>query len=186
MRILVTLALLFTAGCTCNDSNNPAAGPRAGKMAKMKGKTKFKAKGKRKAAGPVEKTMVGLYFVDQAKVEAGEDPWVKVEREVGAKTPAKNAVWQLFKGPTPEEEARGLKLFGSGAAGFQDFNIEGDTVTLQLRDGCDSMGSTITVYDHVVKTLKEFPEIAHVRLLDPQGATQDIDGGDARPACLEP
>ncbi|MEZ4316995.1 MAG: GerMN domain-containing protein [Myxococcota bacterium] len=185
MRMLIAFALLFTAGCTCNEGGNPAARPGAPKMGKMKGKTKGKMKGKTK--GKVPQVGVALYFVDAAKLEAGDaDPWVKVDRQVGAKTPAKNAVWQLFKGPTPEEEANGLKLITSGAGGFTSFDVQGNTATLQLRDGCDSAGSTVTVWDHISKTLKEFPEIEHVKLLGPDGSTQDDGSGDAKPACLEP
>ena len=187
MRILLTLALVFTAGCTCNESDNPAARPRAGK-AKMKGKFKGKRKFKAKNKANMPKVTVGLYYVDKAKLDAGdEDFWVKVDREVGAKTPAKNAIWQLMKGPTPEQEAEGLTLFRSGAEGFQDFDITGQTATLQLRGGCDSAGSTVTVYDHMKKTLEAFPEIEHVKLLGPDGSTQDATGeGDSKPACLEP
>ena len=190
-RILLTVALVFTASCTCNDASNPAARPRAGKAkmkTKMKGKHKRKAKGKGKGKANIPKVDVALYFVDQKKLtEGAEDPWVKITRQVGAKTPAKNAVWQLFKGPTDDEMADGLQLFKSGSGGFQSFKIEGNTATLQLREGCDSAGSTITIYDHISKTLKEFPEIEHVKLLDPEGATQAPEAeGDSRPACLEP
>jgi Fe-S cluster biogenesis protein NfuA len=185
--LLLVAVPVVVSGCTCNEASNPAARGqgRAGK-AKMKMKMKRKRKGKRKVDIP--RVAVGLYYIDTNKLEAGdEDPWVRVERQVGAKTPAKNAVWQLLKGPGPKEQSDGLTLMKSGSDGFQNFAIEGTTATLSLRGGCDSGGSTITVYDHIEKTLKAFPEIEHVKLLDAEGNTQNPDGeGDSRPACLEP
>jgi hypothetical protein len=184
MRFVLTLALLALAGCTCNDPQQGGAG--MSKAAKMKA-AKFKAaKMKMKAKGPIETIPASIWLVDTKKLDAGEaDPWVKVERQIGAKTPAKNTVWQLFKGPTAEETAQGLTLFRSGTEGFQDFTIEGTTATLQLRGGCDTAGSTYTIYDHLSKTLKAFPEIQHVRVLGPDGSTQAAEG-DSKPACLEP
>ena len=187
--LLLVATPIVVSGCTCNEASNPAARGqgRAGKAKmKMKLKGKRKRKGKRKADIP--RVTVGVFYIDTNKLEAGdEDPWVKVDREVGAKTPAKNAVWQLLKGPGPKEETEGLTLMKSGSEGFQNFAIEGTTATLSLRGGCDSGGSTITVYDHIEKTLKAFPEIEHVKLLDAEGNTQNAEGeGDSRPACLEP
>ncbi len=189
--LLVLVAVpVGVSGCTCNEASNPAARGK-GRMGKAKMKMKLKGKRKRKGKGrkaDIPRVAVGLYYVDKTKLAAGdEDPWVRVERQVGAKTPAKNAVWQLLKGPLPKEETDGLTLFKSGSMGFQNFAIEGTTATLGLRGGCDSGGSTITVYDHIEKTLTAFPEIEHVKLMDADGNTQDPDGeGSSRPACLEP
>lgn len=184
MRVLLTIGLLFATGCTCSqvDSKKP------GIHAQKKGKFKGKRKGKRKNGANFERVDATLWFVDQKKFDAGEeDFWVSATRPVGAKTPAKNAVWQLFKGPTPEEAAEGMVLHKSGAEGFQSFKVEGKTATLQLRAGCTNEGGTVTIFDHLAKTLKSFPEIEHVKVLSPDGATQNAEGeGDSKPACLEP
>ena len=83
--------------------------------------------------------------------------------------------------------ASGLTLFRNGTEGFQGFTLVGDTVTLQLRGGCKNDGGTLTIYDHIKRTMAGFPEIQHVKVLGPDGTTQDLEGkGDSRPACLEP
>lgn len=151
-------------------------------------KAKAKA-GKAKAPpAPVEKVGVKVYFVDSAKMAKGEKPFlVAVERQVGAKTPPKNAIWSLMQGPTEEETAAGLTLVKSGADGFEEFKIEDGVASLKLRGGCTSEGSAVTVYDLMRATLLEFPEIKQVKLLDPEGATQTPEGAvDSKPACLEP
>ncbi|MCA9568504.1 MAG: hypothetical protein KC656_11705 [Myxococcales bacterium] len=75
----------------------------------------------------------------------------------------------------------------AGTEGFQGFTLVGDTVTLQLRGGCKNDGGTLTIYDHIKRTMAGFPEIQHVKVLGPDGTTQDLEGkGDSRPACLEP
>lgn len=180
MRFILACTLFaFVAGCTCND---PAGNgrPNAVKGAKMKAKMKMKAKSKQPTIP------ASIWLVDKAKLDAGDaDPWVAVERQIGPATPAKNSVWQLFKGPTPEEAERGLVLFKSGAEGFENFDLQGDMATLQLRGGCSSEGGAITVYDHLSRTLKGFPEVKTVRVLGPDGTTQAAEG-DSRPACLEP
>lgn len=183
MRFALTLSLLLLAGCTCNPQ--PPGTSQQGRAAKMKAAKMKAAKMRMKAKSKVPTVKAKVWLVDTNKLDAGEDPWVAVEREVGARMPAKNAVWMMFRGPTPEEAASGLALFASGTEGFQDFTLDGTTATLQLRGGCDTQGRTITVYDHLVKTLKEFPDVTAVRVLGPDGTTQGGEG-DSRPACLEP
>ncbi|HHO50650.1 MAG TPA: hypothetical protein ENK18_07185, partial [Deltaproteobacteria bacterium] len=136
----------------------------------------------------VEKIPAKIFFLDRARFDRGEEPYlVAVERQVGAKTPERNAVWTLFKGPTPEEAAAGLTLVTSGAEGFTDLKIADGVATLKIRGGCDAQGSTLTIYDHLVATLTAFDSVEHVKLLDASGQTQHPDGaGGSRPECLEP
>lgn len=190
--LAVWVAVLFVvgsvAGCTCNKAGTSRkAKPKSHEMARGKiHKAKMRRGTKTKRGGNVPRVETSLFFIDQAKFDQGaEDYWVEVKRSVGAKAPAKNAVWNLFKGPTPEEQAKGLTFMASGAVGFQGFAIEGDTATLQLRGGCNSNGATVTVYDHLKKTLSQFPEIQHVRVVGPDDSVP-TEPGDHRPACLEP
>lgn len=190
--LAIAAALTLTAGsvsgCTCNKAGTSRkARPKTQKMARGKiRKAKMGKRVKKRGNPNVPKVATQLYFVDQGKFDKGEqDYWVAVTREVGAKAPAKNAVWNLFKGPNPEEKKKGLTFFSSQAIGFQGFSIEGDTATLQLRGGCNSNGSTVTIYDHLSKTLKGFPEIEHVRIVGPDESVP-TEKGDHRPACLEP
>lgn len=194
-RLAFALSLLFAASnltaCTCNKAGTSRqAQPRKAKgmkiqRSKIRKAKMHKLKGPRRR-GSVQRVDATIYLIDKAKYEAGEeDYWVPVTRKVGAKSPAKNAIWNMFKGPTAEEKAKGLVFMDSGATGFQGFKLEGDTVTLQLREGCDSKGSTVTVYDHLAKTLKGFPEISHLRVAGPDDP-MPTEPGDFRPGCLQP
>ena len=181
--MLRTLCLALLVGCTCNridpsTTSERSAAHRVDPARKL---------GKQQGRPTIARQDVEVWFVDQAKLTAGEDPWVKLVRKVGARQPAKNALWVLFKGPTPAEQQAGLHLFRNGAEGFDGFTLEGDTVTVRLRGGCRAEGGTITIYDHIQRTLEAFPDIEHVKVLDPAGRTQDPEGPtDSRPACLEP
>ena len=196
MRSILLAAVLVLsaplAGCTCNratggDARNEARAAKKRAVARQRMMGERTKVGKQNGRSNIARTDVSIWLVDSAKLKAGEDPWVKVDRKVGAHRPAKNALWVLFKGPTPEEEASGLTLFRNGTEGFQGFTLVGDTVTLQLRGGCKNDGGTLTIYDHIKRTMAGFPEIQHVKVLGPDGTTQDLEGkGDSRPACLEP
>lgn len=184
--------LALVSGCTCrrvesSDGDDPvAAKRRAAAEQKRKNLDRARKYGKQQGQPAIARTSVDVWFVDDDRIAAGEDPWVKVERMVGARQPAKNALWVLFKGPTPAEQQKGLRLMKSGSDGFEDFVISGETASLKLRGGCQADG-TLTVYDHIRRTLESFPDIEHVKVLDPQGRTQDPDGPvDSRPDCLEP
>lgn len=190
-----TFALL--AGCTCNRADQSRRQQIINQKRefiesnKLKGKPFRRSKAKLRRLGDeaveVPKVDVELHYLDAKKLEAGEDPWVAVERKAAARNPLKNAVWHLFKGPNEEEKAKGLTFVKSGAEGFEDFKLVDKTVEIKLRGGCDAKGSTTTVYDHLARTLKAFPEVDHVKVYGPDGQTNEPDGtGDSRPACLEP
>jgi hypothetical protein len=131
---------------------------------------------------------VRVYFLDEEKFIAGTPPFVvPLEREVEATTVAFQTLEGLFAGPTPEEQARGLRFINSGATGFSDFTVEDGIATLRLSGGCDSGGSTFTVAQEIIPTLAQFSNIQYVKILDPQGSTENPDGpGDSIPTCLEP
>ena len=190
LALFLVLTSASVTACTCNKAGTsrkaePAKpGAIGGKVGKLSKARMHKVKG-RKNGNMAPKVPVQLVFLDQAKFDAGDkEPWVTVTREVGAKTPAKNAVWNLFKGPTEDEKAKGLVFLSSGSTGFQGFTVQGDTATLQLRDGCNA-GGAITVYDHIARTLKQFPEIKHVQVAGPSDALPTTPG-DHVPDCLQP
>lgn len=168
------LALMLGCGAPAPaPSPKPAPAPKTAKAAKSKAaKTKTKA--------PMEKVGVKLFFVNDAKGEL-----VAVEREVGSKTIYRNALFFLFKGPNEAETNKGLSVVKSGSAGFSDLKVDGDTISLKLRDGCEKGDGKFTIWDSVHATLTAFDDIKHVKLLDPEGNTTNADGpGDSKPACL--
>ena len=133
-------------------------------------------------------TMVGVFFVDTERYAVGTEPYVRaVQRSVPAATPATGALTALFAGPTPAEQAQHLAVWPSGATGFTALSIDGGIARVQLVGGCDSQGATFTIANLIVPTLKQFPTVDHVKILDPSGQTGSPDGPtDSLPGCLEP
>ncbi len=108
---------------------------------------------------------------------------VSVERTAMAWTP-QEALNVLYKGPTDTEKS--LKLLTCNSTGAVVKSIDKGLATVQLEGGCGDCGS-LSIYDSIVPTLKAFPEIEVVHLLDPSGKSQiDSPSEDARPGCLEP
>ena len=129
-----------------------------------------------------------VWFVDRDAVEDGSGPSVvPVFRRVPASAPAAGVLQALFAGPTRAETATGLRLVRSRAWGFTHLAITGGIARLQLTRGCGSGGSTITVANEIVPTLKQFPSVDWVKISAPGGGTEQPNGPvDSIPACLEP
>jgi hypothetical protein len=110
-----------------------------------------------------------------------------VLRPVPSASPAAGALQSLFAGPRPAEQANGLRLVRSRAWGFDHLTIVGGIARLRLTRGCNSGGSTITVANEIVPTLKQFPSVDWVKIYSPGGHTEQPSGpSDSIPACLEP
>jgi hypothetical protein len=133
-------------------------------------------------------TTVQVFFLDEDAFNIGRPPFVRpVERAVPSAAPEQGALDALFAGPTAEEGAGGLRFVGSGASGFTDFRIVSGTAHVRLVGGCASGGSTFTIADQIVATLRQFVGIDAVKIYDPDGGTEVPDEpGDSIPFCLEP
>ena len=129
-----------------------------------------------------------VWFVDRDAVAAGTAPYVvPVQRRVPASAPAAGVLHALFAGPTATEAADGLRLVRSRAWGFQDLDITDRIARLRLTRACGSGGSTVTVADQIVPTLRQFPAVDHVKIYSPGGQTAQPGGPvDSIPSCLEP
>ena len=129
-----------------------------------------------------------VYFLDRERYAAGSEPYTRpVLRRVPAATPANGLMHQLFAGPTGAERADGLRLVRSQAWGADVFAISDTVARVKLRRSCDSGGSTFTVADLVLPTLKQLANVDAVKVYDPSGRTQEPAGRtDSVPACLEP
>jgi hypothetical protein len=75
----------------------------------------------------------------------------------------------------------------SAAWGFDHLSISGGIARLRLTRGCSSGGSTTTVANEIVPTLKQFPSVDWVKISGPGGHTEQPTGpSDSIPGCLEP
>lgn len=175
MRFALVLLLALTAVACDDDEGTPPESPTAQPPAAT-------------ATAEVETTTVQVYFLNEPNFVAGTEPYVTpVEREVEAPAVAQGALEALFAGPAPEEEADGLRLETSEATGFADLEIADGIARVRLTGGCSSGGSTFTVAQEIVPTLKQFPSVQYVKILDPDGTTEEPEGPtDSIPFCLEP
>jgi len=98
------------------------------------------------------------------------------------------ALQRLFAGPTQAERAQGLRFVSSKATGFTNLRINGAGVArVQLTGGCSSGGSTFTIANEIMRTLKQFLSVHWVKIYDPSGHTERPTGHtDSIPSSLEP
>jgi hypothetical protein len=129
-----------------------------------------------------------VFFVDSDGTAGDHDPVVVARtRPVPSASPATGVMDQLFAGPLVREGSRGLRLVRSRATGFADLAVSGGVARVRLLGSCSSGGSTITVADEIVPTLRQFDTVDWVKVLDPGGTTGDPSGPtDSIPDCLNP
>jgi hypothetical protein len=129
-----------------------------------------------------------VFFLNQDNYVDNVQPFfTPVVRPVRASSPATGVLDRLFAGPVRSERAAGLRLLRSGANGFADLVIADGVARVRLTGGCDSKGSTVTVADEIMPTLRQFPTVDWVKILSPSGSTGSPTGDtDSIPACLEP
>ena len=124
-----------------------------------------------------QEIQVFFWNTDQEKL-------VATPRTITKKNKEQNAIDALYKGPSSSESV--LTLLSCGSTGAQVLSLEQGLAKVQLQGDCSGCGS-MSIYDSIVATLKNFPSVQTVHVLDPQGKTQaDGDQIDARPACLNP
>ena len=129
-----------------------------------------------------------VHFLDSRRFAAGTPPYVRaVQRPVLAALPGTTSMDRLYAGPTPAEARTGLRFLNSGSTGTAPLVVQDGVARVRLLGGCRSGGSTVGVADLIVPTLKQFPTIDVVKVLDPQGRTSVPTGrSDSVPECLEP
>ena len=126
----------------------------------------------------IEQPRYGVFFANQQSLNMQKTP-----RNLSSE---EQALVELYKGPTAEEKEAGLVFLSCGSTGARLLSIQKALATVQLEGECGGCGA-VGVYDSIVSSLKQFPTVSYVHLLDADGQTQAISKTqDARPACLEP
>lgn len=128
------------------------------------------------------------YFLNTHRFAIGRAPYTEaVYRPVIAPATAFGALQRLFAGPTQTELARGLKFVSSGATGFRIMSIRGGVARVQLTGKISSGGSTFTIANEIMPTLKQFGSVRWVKIYDQSGRTERPSGhSDSIPFSLEP
>ena len=129
-----------------------------------------------------------VWFFDQDNFVSDQQPFVTPRRRpVRPATPAVGLLDRLFAGPTRGEAADGLRLLRSEATGFSHLSITDGVARVRLTGGCDSHGSTVTIADEIMPTLRQLPSVGWVKIYGPGGHTERPHGhSDSIPTCLEP
>ena len=135
---------------------------------------------------PYQTVQVRDYFADSRSV-FGAVATQPVTRPVPRQSRLSSALQRLFAGPTGPEKSRGLRFVASGATGFGSLTLRHGVARVQLKGGCSSGGSAITVATEIVPTLQQFRSVRWVKIYDPAGRTEQPSGlTNSIPACLKP
>ena len=128
------------------------------------------------------------YFLNSHRFATGQAPYTQaVYRPVIPPATASGAMQRLFAGPTQAEQARGLKFVSSGATGFRILSIRDGVARVQLTGKVSSGGSTFTIANEIMPTLKQFRSVHWVKIYDARGHTERPFGhSDSIPFSLEP
>ena len=88
---------------------------------------------------------------------------------------------------TQAQLARGLKFDSSGATGFKILSIRDGVARVQLLGKISSGGSTFTIANEIMPTLKQFGSVRWVKIYDRFGLTERPFGHSVSiPFSLEP
>jgi hypothetical protein len=111
-----------------------------------------------------------------------------VLRPITVNSPAHALMDRLFAGPTAAERSSGLRFVASGATDYTKLRVStGHVARVQLVGGCRSGGSTVTIADEIMPTLRQLGNVDWVKVYDPAGRTERPTGRvDSIPECLEP
>jgi hypothetical protein len=137
---------------------------------------------------PYSTVRTQVFLLDVDKYASG-DTGYRIKRFRPAIPPAvaRQTLERLFAGPTVWERAHGLRFVSSRATGFTDLTIADGIARVRLTGGCASGGSTFTVANLIMPTLKLFDTVDHVKIYGPKGFTEKPTGDDdSIPPCLEP
>jgi len=137
---------------------------------------------------PFKTVSVRDYFLNAHRFATGTAPYTEaVYRPVIPPATAFGAMQRLFAGPTQAEMARGLRFTASGATGFKSLGIRDGVARVQLTGTISSGGSTFTIANEIMPTLKQFPSVRWVKIYDRFGHTERPSGhSDSIPLSLEP
>ena len=137
---------------------------------------------------PYRTVQVRDYFLDSHRFATGQAPYTHaVYRPVIWPATAFGAMQRLFAGPTQGELASGLRFVSSGATGFKNLTISGGVARVQLTGRISSGGSTFTIANEIMATLKQFRSVHWVKIYDQFGHTERPFGhSDSIPFSLEP
>jgi hypothetical protein len=127
--------------------------------------------------------LLNVYFYDRSLSLAAGKRWAATSVNL-----PRFVVDQYFKGPGyVERYIYGWSAPKNGTTGYSRLDVMDGIAYLHLMGDCNSQGSTFTIAQPLMQSLKQFSEIQFVKIYDQNGGTEIPDGPqNSIPACLEP
>ena len=137
---------------------------------------------------PYRTASVRDFFLNSRRFAEGKRPYVHaVSRPVIPPAVAFGALQRLYAGPTRAELAHGLRFVSSKSTGFSKVTINDHVARVYLTGRCSSGGSTFTIANEIMPTLKQFSSVRWVKIYNSARETERPTGhSDSIPECLEP
>jgi hypothetical protein len=127
--------------------------------------------------------LLSVYFYDRTLSLAAGKRWA-----VSSSDLPRFVVDQYLKGPGyVERYIYGWTAPRNGVTGYSRLDVIDGVAHLYLTGECNSQGSTFSIAQPLVQSLRQFTEIQFVKIYDQSGTTELPEGStNSIPACLEP
>ena len=108
-------------------------------------------------------------------------------REVsGSASPIDGALAEYFKGPNAEQKAQGLIGVYNGFTGYRRAELVNGMLGVYLEGNCQPNGTSYSIAQPLIDTLKQFPGVTYVKIYDEYDHTRDPLGNtNSWPVCLD-
>ncbi|HEY5902839.1 MAG TPA: hypothetical protein VIU39_09810, partial [Anaerolineales bacterium] len=143
----------------------------------------------RPSATPTPSTIqVGIYFTVMKRVPGGttlQDELV-LRQVPSSMNPVVGVLDEYFRGPSAEEQSRGLSAIWNGFVGYRRVDYSNGILEVYLSGRCESSSTGYSIAQPLTASLKQVPGVRFVKLYDQYDRTRDAVGDtDSAPACLD-
>ena len=127
--------------------------------------------------------LLNVYFYDRSLTLVAGKRWAATSLDL-----PRFVVDQYFRGPGYiEKYFYGWTAPMNGVTGYSQLDVSDGIARLYLMGPCNSQGSTFTLAQPIMQSLRQFSDIQFVKIYDMHGSTEMHDGPqNSIPACLEP
>jgi hypothetical protein len=110
-----------------------------------------------------------------------------VARQVsGSGSPIDGVLLEYFNGPDAAEKARGLIGLYNGFTGYRRAELVNGMLGIYLEGNCQPNGTSYSIAQPLIDTLKQFPGVRFVKIYDEYDHTGDpLSNADSWPTCLD-
>jgi Ig-like domain-containing protein len=131
---------------------------------------------------------VSIYFTNTRAVGGNTPPFNEaVARQIpGGPNLVLSTLDEYFRGPTLDEQARGLVAFRNGYVNYRRVDFAGGVLSVYLAGNCKPSGTRYSIAQPLIATMKQFPGVLYVKVFDEYDHTRDpIGKDDSWPVCLD-